>query len=461
MRRRIFYLGIAVLLCISIFTGCTKKSDVKETTTLDETTSEKQTEEPVTEKLYELDREHIYDGISRVAVTFFEDSTTKMGLSWYSPKKSDYCNDIEIIEKDKMKLIETQYVISQGDAAYDSASMYHQAEVKGLTPGTEYYFRVGDKKANQWSDYGTFKTASADITNFKFVAVTDTQNQHLADAFYSANTMEEALKTAGNSAFILHSGDFVDNGNHEDLWMGLMNTSKEVLMNNIIAPAVGNHEEEDNAFWQHFKLPHTNNHKTTGIYYSYDYGKTHFVVLDTNKVNSDAASYIDDEQLEWLEEDLKTAKENGTQWIIVNMHKGLYTIGEHADNEKFAGENGARLRVGKVFEDYGVDLVIQGHDHCPSVSKPIKQGKVSEDGIIYINTGSAGAKAYTMEEELMSEEYYALFDYKALGERPDDVYQNFAVIDVSEEKIKVIMYEINLLAVENTQYVISEFEITK
>ena len=92
MRRRIFYLGIAVLLCISIFTGCTKKSDVKETTTLDETTSEKQTEEPVIEKLYELDREHIYDGISRVAVTFFEDSTTKMGLSWYSPKKSDYCN---------------------------------------------------------------------------------------------------------------------------------------------------------------------------------------------------------------------------------------------------------------------------------------------------------------------------------------------------------------------------------
>ena len=242
--------------------------------------------------------------------------------------------------------------------------------------------------------------------------------------------------------------------------MAQMNSAGNILANNIIAPAVGNHEANSHAFWQHFMLEKTNGHKETGLYYSYDYGNVHFVCLDTNKTNEDNTSYIDDEQLSWLESDLKAAKENGADWIIVNMHRGLYTVGEHADNEKFAGEDGARIRVGSIFEKYGVNLVVQGHDHCPSVTKSLKAGQVADDGVIYINTGAAGSKSYELEINMPSE-YYELFEYFPEGERVKDTYQDFAVITVSKSSLKVVMYEANIMKTDNQVYILYQFEIEK
>ncbi len=457
MRNKLRGFAVLMMLSAGLLLSCKQSESGEDETTAKDINVQKETQ---SEDTYKLDYSHISDGISRIAVTFFQDTTCQMGLSWYTPNKENYGNDVEIIEKSEMRLLDIEYKVEIGEAQYDEESMYHQTVINGLKPATEYYFRVGDKEAEEWSDYGTFKTSSEDIKEFTFMAVTDTQSEHLPDAYFSADTMERALQLAENPAFIMHSGDFVDDGDEEYLWLAQMNAAKAVMMNNIIVPAVGNHEEDVNAFWQHFKLEHTNEHKTTGLYYSYDYGNVHFVVLDTNKVNDDETSYIDDEQLQWLEEDLEKANENGAEWIIVNMHKGLYTLGEHSDNEKFDGEEGARIRVGSVFEEYGVDLVIQGHDHCPSITKPIKAGEVSDDGIIYINTGSAGAKSYGMEI-VMPDEYYELFDYKASTERPNDTYQNFAVISVTEEKLNIKMYEINQLLVENNTYILKEIEINK
>lgn len=407
--------------------------------------------------------DNVYDGINRVTITFHGDSSTQVGLSWYTPSTEDglYGNDVVIIEKTTMKKIEAEYEIETGKAENDEESMYHQTVIKGLKPGTEYYFRVGDEACKQWSEYGSFKTSSKDMDSFKFVAVTDTQSEHLPDAYYSAATMKKALETAGNPVFIMHSGDFVDISNEENMWLSVMNASKSILMNNIIAPAVGNHDEAPNTYWQHFKVEHTNDHKTGGTYYSYDYGNVHFVVLNTNKVNDEDTSYIDDEQLLWLDEDLKAANENGAKWIIVNMHRGLYTVGKHADNDKFAGEKGARKRVGEIFEKYGVSLVFQGHDHCPSVTKPLKEGKISENGVVYVTTGAAGSKTYEADKSIMPEEYYELFSYMGEGERSKDTYQNFAVIEVTNQKINVKLYEMNLLKNENNLYIINEFEINK
>ena len=475
MKKRIISLIISVAIVSSMLAGC-KSDDNKQSDSGNETSStagqqeesetsgdKSGTHSDVSGDKVVIQNEDVYDGINRIAITFCGDSSTQIGLSWYTPDNGDvtYGNDIEVIDAATMEVVEVDYVVETDEGAYDEDSMYHQTVLNGLASGTEYYFRVGDKATNQWSEYGSFKTASNDITEFSFVAVTDTQSEHLPDAYFSAETMKMALKMAETSAFIMHGGDFVDDGGEEYLWLAQMNAAKDILLNNIIVPAVGNHEEDENAYWQHFKVEHTNDHKTTGAYYSYDYGNVHFVVLDTNKVNDDATSYVDDEQLEWLKEDLQKANDNGAEWIIVNMHKGLYTVGEHSDNEKFAGEDGARKRVGQVFEEYRVDLVIQGHDHCPSATYPLKDGKVDDSGVIYINTGAAGAKTYTLDTSLMDEAYYELFSYMAEEERENDTYQNFAIVDVTSEKITVKMYEMNLLTNENNLYIINEIEITK
>ena len=431
--------------------------------TTKETESHSGTHGDIKEDVIVITENNVYDGINRIAVTFHGDSTSQIGLSWYTPISEDklFGNDIEVIDAVTMQLVSVDFEIDTDVAEYDEDSMYHQTVISGLKENTTYYFRVGDEATDKWSEYGSFKTSSKDIKEFTFVAVTDTQSEHLPDAYFSTATLEKALEIAEDSAFIMHGGDFVDEGDEEYLWLAQMNTAKDILLNNIIAPAVGNHEEDNHAFWQHFKIQHTNEHKTTGAYYSYDYGNVHFVVLDTNKVNDDGTSYIDDEQLEWLKEDLQNANDRNVDWIIVNMHKGLYTVGEHSDNEKFSGEGGARKRVGEVFEDYGVDLVMQGHDHCPSVTYPLKDGKISDTGVVYINTGSAGAKAYSLDKSLMSEEYYDLFSYLDESDRDNDTYQNFAIVDITSEKIVVKLYEMNMLINENNLYIIDEIEIEK
>jgi len=464
MKKKLLCLMIGIILVMS-FSSCNKNEEKQgDNNEIEESSNktnvkENETKDEEVEVITTPKTENPYDGISRIAITYNGDTRTQIGLSWYTPESELFGNDIEIIEKATMKNLDIDYDIDCGQAEYDEDSYYHQTIISGLKPNTEYFYRIGDKASNKWSEYGSFKTAPDSVNEYKFVAVTDTQSAHLPDAYFSTATMEKALEIAKDSAFILHGGDFVDEGDEEYLWLAQMNSAKEILMNNIIVPAVGNHEEEYHAYWQHFKVPHTNDHKTTGTYYSYDYGNVHYVVLDTNKVNDDETSYIDDEQLEWLKDDLEAAK--NADFIIVSMHKGLYTAGEHSDNEKFAGEDGARLRVGKVFEDYGVDLVIQGHDHCPSITKPIKQGKVSDDGVIYINTGSAGAKAYEFDETFMPKEYYDLFSDVCKYERPDDTYQNFAIIEVSKDKLTVKMYEMNLLINENNLYILKEFSIDK
>ena len=429
MKKKHIRFMTGLMLAMTLLAGCSDKDSKgdleaqkeKESQLITENQTKSQNITQQSEPSQTLQNENVYDGINRIAVTFCGDTSTQMGLSWYTPYHEDfnYGNDVQVLDKATLEVQQVEYEVLAGEAEYDENSMYHQTVVKGLLPGTKYYFRVGDTKANQWSEYGSFRTSAADVEEFSFVALTDTQSKHLPDAFFSADTMRQAVATAVNSAFIMHSGDFVNEGDEEELWIGQMNAAKDILLHSVIAPAVGNHEEEAHAFWQHFTLEHTNDHKTTGIYYSYDYGNVHFVVLDTNKENEEETSYIDDEQLEWLEADLKQARENGASWIIVNMHKGLYTLGEHADNEKFAGE----------------------------------------DGVIYINTGAAGAKSYEVEYDLMPKQYYELFEYQASTDRDNDVYQNFAVVDVSEEQLTVTMYEMNQLAVDNQKYVIADFTI--
>lgn len=392
----------------------------------------------------------------RITITIHGGAETNIGLSWYTPvekekegkleNKAEYGNDIQMVEYDSLKAVDyISFQVESGKAEYDEEAAYHQTVIKGLKENTKYYYRVGNEETNEWSKYGTFTVGGSTVKEYKFVVITDTQGDHLPDGYFAADTIKSALTMAKSSAFMIHCGDVVDDSAKEMQWEAMLNTGSELYSNNIVVPVVGNHDSSNNSFWQHFSLTKTNNHKTTGIYYSYDYGNTHFTILDTNKVSSDGMSYIDDEQLNWLEEDLKKAKADGKKWLIVAMHRGSYTVGEHASGEKYAGENGTRLRLGEIFEKYGVKLVLQGHDHCPSVTHPISKGKANKggDGVTYINIGASGSKTYTFEEN-MDKEYYELFAYIDKKQRDNDIYQNYAVVNVDDEKLQVTMYEKNL-----------------
>jgi 3',5'-cyclic AMP phosphodiesterase CpdA len=141
--------------------------------------------------------------------------------------------------------------------------------------------------------------------------------------------------------------------------------------------------------------------------YSFDYGKVHWTVLDSNL-------YTDWESpamKAWLVADLRAAK--GAAWRIVALHHPLFqSARSHFDDQWMR-------TISPMLEKYGVDLVFAGHVHnyqrtAPLRFKPTKVGPrgkavageftVDEafdgkaitraKGIIHIVTGAGGAELY-------------------------------------------------------------------
>ena len=102
-------------------------------------------------------------------------------------------------------------------------------------------------------------------------------------------------------------------------------------------------------------------------YYTFVKRNVRFVVADTN--------FLDQVQLAWLENTLKSASE---QWKLVYFHHPLYSNGDrHGSNVEL------RVRLEPLLVAHGVDVVMSGHDHTYERIVPQK-------GITYFVIGSSG-----------------------------------------------------------------------
>jgi hypothetical protein len=76
------------------------------------------------------------------------------------------------------------------------------------------------------------------------------------------------------------------------------------------------------------------------------------------------------------------------KWIFVMMHAPMYTTNGHTVDPAMLAS------WGPVFEQYGVDIVFSGHNHCYERSFPLRSGDVASDGRapIYLTNGMGGAE---------------------------------------------------------------------
>lgn len=106
-----------------------------------------------------------------------------------------------------------------------------------------------------------------------------------------------------------------------------------------------------------------------GRWYSTRMGPVELIVLDSTRTK-------DPEQLEWLERTLAAAQDGGAPWTIVAQHHPPLSAGYHGSDA-----SSRRLLV-PLFERYGVDMVLAGHDHDYQRSTP-------QNGIVYVVSGGA------------------------------------------------------------------------
>jgi 3',5'-cyclic AMP phosphodiesterase CpdA len=106
------------------------------------------------------------------------------------------------------------------------------------------------------------------------------------------------------------------------------------------------------------------------------YGDVLLVGLDSNDTRND-------EQRSWLE---RTLRDTDARWKIVGLHHPPYSSGYQGSTRA------ARDAFAPVFERYGVQLVLSGHDHDYQRSVPI-------GGVTYIVTGAGSDTRGTGESD--------------------------------------------------------------
>lgn len=455
--------------------------------------------------------EVVVSAVTKIAVTFIEseenDVTNSRGFTWYTVAASDTRSDLQVVEKTgasadfigsaALTFTGTAAAVDTTDTTESQAQEFmHKAEATGLDPDTTYFFRVGDADLNMWSETGTFTTSSGDGA-FTFLDLADPQAKKLDEALLAVNTFEAAVETVPDASFIVVNGDLVDTGSNENEWDWLFNNMSDVMLNFTIAPIAGNHEKEPDSFFNHFNLiPAEDSETSTGVYYSFDYSNAHFVMMNTNEYSFEYSDLSED-QVEWMQADIGTAKEEG-KWIIVVLHKGPYTTSNHATDSGIMGATGVRTLIAPMFAELGVDLVLQGHDHIYARTKAIDENgntdspeiiteivdgetveyQVNPDGSIYLIPSTAGPKVYYQnQEESLGGDYYDLFDVAdeshadVYGPDPSDpsrpvrsMVENFSSITIDGDKMTVISYEIDnggLISDTTDPYIIDTFGIIK
>lgn len=263
----------------------------------------------------------------------------------------------------------------------DVTEYSYKAKATDLEPNTDYYYQVGSE-SGKVSETGTFKTSGKAGDPFKFVHYTDTQNAFWNEnvrneAAFGANTLMNALETAGDADFVLHTGDVVETAEVEDEWVDLFGQSQPYFMQTAMAVASGNHDEyaleygDDpliEKFNEHVNVPAANNKIDGGSYYSFDYNGVHFVTLNTNdnKESEDnpEGKAIGEEQMEWIREDVEEARTNGAEWIVLNYHKPLYSKSYHSLQDEDVQK--VREELTALIDELDIDLALQGHDHVIS-----------------------------------------------------------------------------------------------
>ncbi len=197
---------------------------------------------------------------------------------------------------------------------------------------------------------------------------------------------------------------------------------------------------------------------------------------------------VDNEQYQFVLEDLeKTSQNKEIDWIFVMFHKPMYS-----PLSKQFEEYIIRDKYQPLFDKYGVDLVIQGHNHIYSrtlplslnkldISKPIVDQSSSSNnnniftnpnGTIFLVVGVGGDELHRIDNVpyYVANQYnkgFGFVDLKIDGKRLDGVFYDINLICQMEITEKTGKEKINLescvpsMTNNNNLKVIDKFSIEK
>lgn len=200
-----------------------------------------------------------------------------------------------------------------------------------------------------------------------------------------------------NIDFHLLLGDVVHRGYDISHWKDFLDYGRNFTENKLIFYTWGNHDYHALAL-DNFVLP--GNKK----WYSFSQKNALFICLLSEEDF--------DSQYLWLVEQLKQADQ---EWIFIFFHRPFFTRGTHKDEM-----NKLRTTWWKTFDDYGVDIVMNGHTHSYIRTIPLnlnvtdiysvsEYGSRSDQGRLQFVSGGLGG-----DNSIASEDWFATKAYSGL-----------------------------------------------
>jgi 3',5'-cyclic AMP phosphodiesterase CpdA len=249
----------------------------------------------------------------------------------------------------------------------------HQVALSGLEAGALYSYEVSS--GGTVSPPGSFTTAPSADQPFRFAVYGDSRTDSATHA--------QVVRSIGDSgpALVFHVGDLVSSGTDYALWQTeFFAPARELMMTTPVVPVLGNHEYAGTGprwFFYFFDQPFDEG------WWALTYGNIRFLGLDTN-----VAYTAGSPQRTWLMQELTSSTYADATWHVVLFHHPAFTCtATHSDTDA------VRDYLVPLLEQYGVDLVFQGHSHLYE--------RYENNGIYYIVTGGGGAPLYSLAPDLV------------------------------------------------------------
>jgi hypothetical protein len=294
--------------------------------------------------------------------------------------------------------------VSYTDAKSGQVVYAYHAKISRLQPDSPYLYGASHDGAEP--EFGTFRTSPRGRAQFTFTSFGDQGTPTLGKKYVPPEGVtlpnppyvndNLGSPAAGDTTlgveqlqplFHLFNGDLcyanIANDRVRTWWDFWENNSRSARKRPWM-PSAGNHENElgngpigYQAYQTYFSVPESAGQTdvTRGLWYAFTAGAVRVISIANDDVayqdggNSYVRGYSEGAQKAWLEQELSAARsDRDVDWIVVCMHQVAISTAD-----KFNGADlGIREEWVPLFDKYGVDLVVCGHEHHYERSHPIR-----------------------------------------------------------------------------------------
>jgi 3',5'-cyclic AMP phosphodiesterase CpdA len=342
--------------------------------------------------------------VSGLHLQFGADAASEVTVSWHTLQPVGNAKVVLGRPDGRFEQTVAAHPTSYTDDKSKQVVIAYHATIGGLQPNTAYMY--GAMHDGAAPEFGSFRTAPRGRAAFTFTSFGDQGTPTVGKPFVPPPGVTLAAPVfvndnlgspaAGDTTlgverlrplFHLFNGDLCYANLAADrvrTWWDFWANNTRSARNRPWMPSPGNHENELGngpigyaAYQTFFRVPDASGQTdvTRGLWYAFTVGSVRVIAIANDDVcyqdggSSYVRGYSHGAQKAWLAQELAAARANREiDWIVVCMHQVAISTAD-----KFNGADlGIREEWVPLFDQYGVDLVVCGHEHHYERSHPIR-----------------------------------------------------------------------------------------